>query len=125
MGVFLASLLRCDPPPRPTPHPPLPLSACSFFGAGSDEPHFFMDRKEVTERVMHVLHHFDGIDESKLSPTASLEKDLGLCSLDRVEFVFALEQEFNITISDEAAEKLYEGSVADSIDFLGKVAMPQ
>jgi len=71
-------------------------------------PHFYMDKKEVTERVMHVLRHFDGINESKLTPTASLEKDLGLDSLDRVEFVFALEQEFNITIADESAEKLYE-----------------
>jgi len=75
---------------------------------GGEEPHWFMDKQEVTDRVIHVLKHFDGINESKISPTAGLEKDLGLDSLDRVEFVFALEQEFNLTIADEAAEKLYE-----------------
>lgn len=82
---------------------------CRLFASGGDgEPHWYMEEKEVTERVMHLLKHFDGIDESKLSPTADLEKDLKLDSLDRVEFVFALEQEFNLTIEDDAAEKLYE-----------------
>ena len=46
-----------------------------------------------------------GVDETEVTQTASFIDDLGADSLDTVELVMALEEEFSIEISDEAAEK--------------------
>lgn len=45
----------------------------------------FLDRKEVSERVISVLKNFEKVDSSKVSATANFAGDLGLDSLDAVE----------------------------------------
>jgi len=57
-----------------------------------------------------------GVDEAPVSNESSFMDDLGADSLDTVELVMALEEEFEIEISDEDAEKIQ--SVQDAIDYI-------
>ncbi|KAJ8770562.1 hypothetical protein K2173_018053 [Erythroxylum novogranatense] len=61
---------------------------------------------QIMNRVIEVVKKFDRIDATKVTETADFQKDLSLDSLDRVELVMALEQEFSIEIPDEKADKL-------------------
>ncbi|KAM0949868.1 putative Acyl carrier protein (ACP) [Dioscorea sansibarensis] len=64
------------------------------------------DSGEVTARVIELVKKFDRLDASKVTETADFRKDLSLDSLDRVELVMALEQEFSIEIPDTKADNL-------------------
>jgi NADH dehydrogenase (ubiquinone) 1 alpha/beta subcomplex 1 len=76
----------------------------------------FLDRKEVTDRVIAVLKNFEKVDASKVTPVAHFNNDLGLDSLDAVEVCMALEEEFVITIPDAEAEKIL--SIEDAVNFI-------
>jgi NADH dehydrogenase (ubiquinone) 1 alpha/beta subcomplex 1 len=78
------------------------------------DPHF-LDRAEVLGRVKLVLQQFERVDKSKLTDDAKFA-DLGLDSLDSVEVVMALEEEFSIEIEDNAADKI--NSIKDAVDFV-------
>jgi acyl carrier protein len=60
----------------------------------------------VEQKVKQIIVEQLGVDEAQVDPTASFVDDLGADSLDIVELVMALEEEFNIEISDEDAEKI-------------------
>jgi acyl carrier protein len=60
----------------------------------------------IAARVRTIIHHKLGVEESALVETASFSTDLGLDSLDVLEAFMEMEKEFEIKISDEAAEKL-------------------
>merc|ERR1711934_845741 len=66
----------------------------------------FLDTKDVEERVLTVLKGFEKVDTGKLSPASHFKNDLGLDSLDTVEVVMAVEEEFAIEIPDAEAEKI-------------------
>lgn len=66
----------------------------------------FLDKNEVTDRVVSVVKNFDKVDQTKVSPTSHFQKDLGLDSLDVVEVVMAFEEEFCIEIPDSEADKI-------------------
>lgn len=68
--------------------------------------------KKVTEIIVDQL----GVDEKQVVPAASFVDDLGADSLDTVELVMALEEEFDIEIPDEEAEKI--GTVQNAIDYI-------
>lgn len=55
---------------------------------------------EIRTRIEEVLRSFEKVDPSKVSPSASFTGDLGLDSLDAVEVVMAIEEEFNIVRGD-------------------------
>ena len=61
---------------------------------------------EVDKKVKGIIVEQLGVSENEVVPTASFLDDLGADSLDTVEMVMALEEEFNIEISDEDAEKM-------------------
>ncbi|MGH7708843.1 MAG: acyl carrier protein [Vulcanimicrobiaceae bacterium] len=58
------------------------------------------------DRVKKIIVEQLGVDESEVTPDASITDDLGADSLDQVELVMAFETEFNIDIPDEEAEKI-------------------
>ncbi|EMY78147.1 MULTISPECIES: acyl carrier protein [Leptospira] len=71
------------------------------------------------EKVKSIIVEQLGVDESEVTPEAHFIDDLGADSLDTVELVMALEEEFGIEISDEDAEKIQTvGDVTKFIDQL-------
>lgn len=60
----------------------------------------------VKERVFDVIEEQMGVDRSQLSLEASFEEDLGADSLDLAELVMGFEEEFDVIIPDEEAEKI-------------------
>jgi acyl carrier protein len=71
---------------------------------------------DIAERVKKIVVEQLGVDESKVSEAASFIDDLGADSLDTVELVMALEEEFSVEIPDDAAEKIQ--TVGDAINFI-------
>lgn len=61
---------------------------------------------DTLERVKKIIIDRLGVDESKITLEASFKEDLGADSLDVVELVMELEDEFDLEISDEDAEKI-------------------
>lgn len=71
---------------------------------------------DVAERVKNIVVEHLGVDAGKVKPEASFIDDLGADSLDTVELVMAFEEEFNIEIPDDAAEKIL--TVQDAVSFI-------
>ena len=71
---------------------------------------------DVAERVKKIVVEHLGVDEAKVTENASFVDDLGADSLDTVELVMALEEEFECEIPDEEAEKIT--SVQQAIDYV-------
>ena len=74
--------------------------------------------KEITEKVRQIISEQLGVEEAEVTPKASFIDDLGADSLDTVELVMALEENFDIEIPDEDAEKIR--TVQDAIDYIEK-----
>jgi len=70
----------------------------------------------IEERVKQIIVEQLGVNESEVNPSAKFIDDLGADSLDLVELVMALEEEYNMEISDEDAEKIQ--SVGDAIEYI-------
>ena len=62
--------------------------------------------EDVSSKVKKIVADHLGIDEAKVTEESSFIDDLGADSLDTVELVMAFEEEFNIEIPDEIAEKI-------------------
>ena len=74
------------------------------------------DEKTIEERVKDVIVAQLGVDAAEVKPEASFIDDLGADSLDTVELVTALEEEFGVEIPDEDAEKIKTvGEATESI----------
>jgi acyl carrier protein len=76
----------------------------------------------VDKRVKEIIVEQLGVNESEVTPEAKFVDDLGADSLDLVELVMALEEEYNMEISDEDAEKIQ--SVGDAIEYI-RTHVPQ
>ena len=70
----------------------------------------------VEEKVKEIIIDQLGVDEKQVNPEASFIDDLGADSLDTVELVMALEEEFDVEIPDEDAEKI--ATVQNAIDYI-------
>ncbi len=70
----------------------------------------------VEERVKEIIVEQLGVEASQVTERAKFVDDLGADSLDTVELVMALEEEFSIEIPDEEAEKIV--SVGDAINYI-------
>ena len=75
-----------------------------------------MDQESIEERLKRIIAEQLGVDESQVTRDASFEEDLNADSLDLVELIMSLEEEFGIEISEEDAEKIK--TVGDAIDYV-------
>ena len=73
-------------------------------------------RGEILKRVKEVLLEKLGIDESEITEETSFQKDLDVDSLDLVEIVMELEDQFGTRISDEDAEEMK--TVGRAVDYI-------
>lgn len=81
-----------------------------------------MSQEEIYDRVKKIVAEQLSVDAGDVKPEASFANDLGADSLDTVELVMALEEEFDIEIPDEAAEGI--ATVQAAVDYIqGKVAV--
>jgi acyl carrier protein len=71
---------------------------------------------DVDGKVKKIISEQLGVPESDVKPEASFVNDLGADSLDTVELVMALEEEFGVEIPDEDAEKI--ATVQNAIDYI-------
>lgn len=70
----------------------------------------------IEKRVKEIIVEQLGVNENEVTPEAKFVDDLGADSLDLVELVMALEEEYNLEISDEDAEKIL--TVGDVIEYI-------
>jgi acyl carrier protein len=70
----------------------------------------------IEDRVKEIIVEQLGVDAEEVTPEASFIDDLGADSLDTVELVMAFEEEFNIEIPDEEAEKIL--TVKDAVEYI-------
>jgi acyl carrier protein len=75
-----------------------------------------LSESEVFEKIKAVIVEQLGVSEDEVTKEASYTEDLGADSLDTVELVMALEEEFGTEIADEDAEKLT--SVGQTVDYI-------
>lgn len=74
------------------------------------------ERMAVQEKITEIIVEQLGVKPEEVTPEASFVDDLGADSLDTVELVMALEEEFGIEIPDEDAEKIQ--TVGDAIKYI-------
>lgn len=72
--------------------------------------------KSIEERVKEIICEQLGVEEEEVTPKAKFIEDLGADSLDTVELVMAFEEEFDLEIPDEDAEKI--STVGDAIQYI-------
>ncbi|ORY13291.1 acyl carrier protein-like protein [Clohesyomyces aquaticus] len=93
-----------------------PPAAC-FQAVRCYSAHAGLAKQEVEGRIMDLLKNFDKVtDTTKLNGEAHFHNDLGLDSLDTVEVVMAIEEEFSIEIPDKEADAIH--SVKQAVDYI-------
>jgi acyl carrier protein len=80
-----------------------------------EEPELVSDGTTF-ERLKKIIVEQLGVDEEEVTPTASFVEDLNADSLDLVELIMSLEEEFGMEISDEDAERIQK--VSDAVEFI-------
>ncbi len=75
-----------------------------------------MSQTDVFEKVKKIVAEQLSVEPEKITPESNFANDLGADSLDTVELVMALEEDFDIEIPDEAAEKIT--TVQDAVDYI-------
>ena len=78
-----------------------------------------MSDNSIEEKVRSIIVEQLGVESDKVTAAAKFIEDLGADSLDTVELVMAFEENFDIEVPDEEAEKLQ--SVADVVAYIEKV----
>ncbi|MBL7205500.1 MAG: acyl carrier protein [Desulfobacteraceae bacterium] len=74
---------------------------------------------DVADKIKKIICEQLDVPEEDVVPEASFVDDLGADSLDQVELIMAMEEEFDVSIPDEDAENI--GTVQDAIDYVQKV----
>ncbi|PUU81524.1 acyl carrier protein-like protein [Tuber borchii] len=91
--------------------------AKAILGARSYSAPASLSKQEVESRIIDLLKDFDKVtDRTKVTGTSNFANDLGLDSLDTVEVVMAIEEEFSIEIPDKDADAIL--SVEQAVDYI-------
>jgi len=77
-----------------------------------------MEKADILERLRKILSSHSNIDPSTVDLGKHLKHDLGFDSLDLAEMVYAIEEEFGITVSDDSTDSIQ--SVSDTVDYIEK-----
>ena len=75
-----------------------------------------LDREEILAKIQEITADRLGVDESDVTPDASFREDLEADSLDLVELIMELEEQFGMEIPDEEAEKIT--TVEEAVDYV-------
>ncbi|MEJ7815199.1 MAG: acyl carrier protein [Rubrobacter sp.] len=75
-----------------------------------------MDREEILGKIQEITADRLGVDEGDVTPDASFREDLEADSLDLVELIMELEEQFGMEIPDEEAEKIT--TVDEAVDYV-------
>lgn len=75
---------------------------------------------DIAEKIRKIINEQLNVSDEDIVPEASFVDDLGADSLDQVELIMAMEEEFDLSISDEDAEKIT--TVQNAIDFITKAS---
>ena len=75
---------------------------------------------DITSRVINVVADQLSVDAAEIRPESSFQDDLGADSLDLVELIMAMEEEFDVKIDDDAAQKIK--TVQNAVDFIGNIS---
>jgi acyl carrier protein len=75
-----------------------------------------LDRDEILAKIQEITADRLGVDESDVTPDASFREDLEADSLDLVELIMELEEQFGMEIPDEEAEKIT--TVEEAVDYV-------
>ncbi len=79
-----------------------------------------LDAKAIEEKIVEIISEQMGADKTEITRETSFINDLNADSLDTVELVMEFEDEFDVSIPDEEAEKIQ--TVGAAIDYITKVA---
>jgi acyl carrier protein len=96
--------------------PDRPDAPSSFELLHSKRTQLEMSQDEIFEKVKNIVSDQLEVEAEQVKPEASFADDLGADSLDTVELVMALEEEFDIEIPDEAAENIT--TVQQAVDYI-------
>ena len=77
-----------------------------------------MERDEILEKIKEITADRLGVDEGEVTPEASFREDLEADSLDLVELIMELEEQFGMEIPDEDAEKIT--TVEEAVDYVSE-----
>ncbi|KIK79593.1 hypothetical protein PAXRUDRAFT_834020 [Paxillus rubicundulus Ve08.2h10] len=111
--ITLRSLSRARPTFAVSQQSAYRLHRANFSEAAAGK-----SKEGIESRVFNVLKSFEKVDPSKISTSASFADDLALDSLDAVEVVMAVEEEFGIEIPDAEADEIK--TVQQAIDYIEK-----
>jgi len=75
---------------------------------------------DILSRVINVTSEQLSVDASEIRPESSFQDDLGADSLDLVELIMAMEEEFDVKIDDDAATKIK--TVQNAVDFINSLS---
>ena len=75
-----------------------------------------MDREEILSKIQEITADRLGVDETDVTPDASFREDLEADSLDLVELIMELEEQFGMEIPDDEAEKIT--TVEEAVDYV-------
>ncbi|KXS55627.1 MAG: acyl carrier protein [Candidatus Adiutrix intracellularis] len=75
---------------------------------------------DITARVINVVAEQLSVDATEIRPESSFQDDLGADSLDLVELIMAMEEEFDIKIDDDAAQKIK--TVQNAVSFINSLS---
>jgi acyl carrier protein len=75
-----------------------------------------LDREEILSKIQEITADRLGVDETDVTPDASFREDLEADSLDLVELIMELEEQFGMEIPDEEAEKIT--TVEEAVDYV-------